>query len=46
MTETFPTVAAQHKAELEIAEIQAFQDLSRELVVNEKICAHARSRIR
>jgi hypothetical protein len=39
VTETFPTVAAQHKAEREIAGFRRYQELSRELVdTNEKIC--------
>jgi hypothetical protein len=39
ITETFPTVAAQRKAEREIAEFRHYQELSRELVdANEKIC--------
>jgi hypothetical protein len=38
-TETFPTVAAQRKAEREIAGFRHYQELSRELVdTNEKIC--------
>ncbi len=38
-TETFPTMAAQRKAEREIAGFRRFQELSRELVdTNEKIC--------
>jgi hypothetical protein len=39
VTETFPTVAAQWKAEREIAGFRRYQELSRELVdTNEKIC--------
>ena len=39
VTETFPTVAAQRKAEREIAGFQRYRELSRELVdINEKIC--------
>jgi len=39
VTETFPTIAAQRKAEREIAGFRRYQDLSRELVdTNEKIC--------
>jgi hypothetical protein len=39
VTETFPTMAAQRKAEREIAEFRRYQQLSRELVdTNEKIC--------
>ena len=39
VTETFPTVAAQRKAEREIAGFRRYQELSRELVdTNEKIC--------
>lgn len=39
VTETFPTVAAQHKAEREIAGFRRYQELSRDLVdTNEKIC--------
>lgn len=39
VTETFPSVAAQRKAEREIAGFRNYQQLSRELVVtNEKIC--------
>lgn len=39
VTETFPTVAAQRKAEREIAGFRNYQQLSRELVdTNEKIC--------
>jgi hypothetical protein len=39
VTETFPTAAAQRKAEREIAEFRRYQELSRELVdTNEKIC--------
>jgi len=38
-TETFPTPAAQRKAEREIAGFRRYQELSRELVsTNEKIC--------
>ena len=38
-TETFPTMAAQRKAEREIARFRRYQELSRELVdTNEKIC--------
>ena len=38
-TETFPTVAAQRKAEREIAGFRRYQELSRELVdTNEMIC--------
>ena len=39
VTETFPTVAAQRKAEREIAGFRQYKELSRELVdTNEKIC--------
>lgn len=39
VTETFPTAAAQRKAEREIAVFRKFQELSRALIeVNEKIC--------
>lgn len=39
VTETFPTVAAQRKAEREIAGFRQYQELSRALVdTNEKIC--------
>ena|SRR4051794_27383914 len=39
VTETFPTLAAQRKAEREIAGFRRYQELSRELVdTNEKIC--------
>jgi hypothetical protein len=39
MTESFPTPAAQRKAEREIAEFRKYQQLSRAFVeVNEKIC--------
>ena len=39
VTETFPTTAAQRKAEREIAGFRRYQELSRELVdTNEKIC--------
>jgi hypothetical protein len=39
VTETFPTPAAQHKAEREVAGFRRYQELSRELVsTNEKIC--------
>lgn len=39
VTETFPTGAAQRKAEREIAGFRRYQELSRELVdTNEKIC--------
>ncbi len=39
VTETFPTIAAQRKAEREIAGFRRYQELSRELVdTNEKIC--------
>ena len=39
VTESFPTTAAQRKAELEIAEFRKYQQLSRAFVeVNEKIC--------
>ncbi len=39
VTETFPTVAAQRKAEREIAGFRRYQEPSRELVdTNEKIC--------
>jgi hypothetical protein len=39
VTETFPTVAAQRKAEREIAGFRRYQELSRELVdTNETIC--------
>ena len=39
VTETFPTVAAQRKAEREISGFRHYQELSRELVdTNEKIC--------
>lgn len=39
VTETFPTAAAQRKAEREIAGFRQFQELSRALIqVNEKIC--------
>jgi hypothetical protein len=39
VTETFPTVAAQRKAEREISGFRRYQELSRELVdTNEKIC--------
>ncbi len=39
VTETFPTAAAQRKAEREIAGFRQYQELSRELVdTNEKIC--------
>jgi hypothetical protein len=39
VTETFPTVAAQRKAEREIAGFRQYQELSRELVdTSEKIC--------
>jgi len=39
VTETFPTVGAQRKAEREIAGFRRYQVLSRELVdTNEKIC--------
>lgn len=39
VTETFPTMAAQRKAEREIAGFRRYQELSRELVdTNEKIC--------
>ena len=39
VTETFPTVAAQRKAEREISAFRRYQELSRELVnTNEKIC--------
>ena len=39
VTETFPTLSAQRKAEREIAGFRRYQELSRELVdTNEKIC--------
>ena len=39
VTETFPTISAQRKAEREIAGFRRYQELSRELVdTNEKIC--------
>ena len=39
VTETFPNVAAQRKAEREISAFRRYQELSRELVnTNEKIC--------
>jgi hypothetical protein len=39
VTETFPTIAVQRKAEREIAGFRRYQELSRELVAtNEKIC--------
>jgi hypothetical protein len=39
VTQTFPTVAAQRKAEREISGFRRYQELSRELVdTNEKIC--------
>jgi hypothetical protein len=39
VTETFPTMAAQRKAEREIAGFRRYQELSRELVdTNERIC--------
>ncbi len=39
VTESFPTLAAQRKAECEIAEFRKYQQLSRAFVeVNEKIC--------
>ena len=39
VTETFPTMAAQRKAEREIVGFRRYQQLSRELVdTNEKIC--------
>ena len=39
VTETFPTIGAQRKAEREIAGFRRYQELSRELVdTNEKIC--------
>lgn len=39
VTETFPTMAAQRKAEREIAGFRHYQELTRELVTtNEKIC--------
>jgi len=39
ITESFPTPAAQRKAEREIAEFRRFQQLNRSLIeVNEKIC--------
>jgi hypothetical protein len=39
VTETFPTLAAQRKAEREITGFRHYQELSRELVdTNEKIC--------
>jgi len=39
VTETFPTLAAQRKAEREIAGFRRYQELSRELVAaSEKIC--------
>jgi hypothetical protein len=39
VTETFPTAAAQRKAEREISRFRRYQELSRELVdTNERIC--------